>query len=320
MGEFCVKKSLGCALALGAAALPAAGLGVSEYFMRVAVDRDPPRRYARAQENKKPEDDPYAAFEPDWERLRNSPHERVEIRSHDGLRLVGHWFPAAEAKRVILAVHGWRSRWYKDFCGICRFWSENDCSVLYIEQRAQGESEGKYMGFGLLEREDCLDWLRWLEARCGTELPVYLAGISMGASTVLLLADRELPAQVRGITADCGFTSPDAIWEHVAHDGFHLPYRLLRGCAALLFWLRTGLLPDAASTTEALRKTRLPVLLVHGEDDDFVPPAMSRENYEACAGPKTLLTVPGAIHGLSYTVDKAGYQAAVRRFWEACEG
>ena len=70
--------------------------------------------------------------------------------------------------------------------------------------------------FGLIERFDCLEWVEWATAKCGSELPIYLCGVSMGATTVLMAAGLELPENVHGITADCGFTSPHAIWENTS--------------------------------------------------------------------------------------------------------
>lgn len=75
-------------------------------------------------------------------------------------------------------------------------WKRNRCSVLYAEQRGQGNSGGDFIGFGQIERYDCLDWIHWVSERCGTELPIYLCGVSMGATTVLMAAGLDLPENV----------------------------------------------------------------------------------------------------------------------------
>lgn len=93
------------------------------------------------------------------ESLAVQPNETVEIIAHDGEKLVGHYFPCEKPERVIIAFHGWRSSWHRDFGMISDFWYKNNCSVLYVEQRGQNNSSGEYMGFGLTERFDCLDWL-----------------------------------------------------------------------------------------------------------------------------------------------------------------
>ena len=163
--------------------------------------------------------------------LENAGCESIEIISHDGIRLVGHWYECENAKRVIIAMHGWRSSWSMDFGAISSFWHKNGCSVLYAEQRGQNNSGGDYMSFGLLERYDCLDWIYWVSERTQGLLPIYLGGISMGATTVLMTSGLDLPDNVHGVVADCAFTSPKAIWKYVVEKNLHLPYGLYSSIA-----------------------------------------------------------------------------------------
>ena len=72
---------------------------------------------------------------------------------------------------------------------------------------------------------------------------------------------------------------------------------------------------DETSPIEAMKKCPLPVIFFHGEDDDFVPCHMSRENFDACASRKQLVTIPGAGHGLSYAVDPETYIKELRDFF-----
>ncbi len=241
--------------------------------------------------------------------------QEVSVLGGDGVRLVGHWHPHPNPQRVIIAMHGWRSTWSRDFGFIADFWFQNRCSVLFAEQRGQSNSGGKYMGFGMLERHDCLRWIDWVEKKTGGELPLYLWGISMGASTVLMASGLNPPPSVHGIIADCGFTSPHAIWKHVTEKNLHLPY-LVQGVLANQ-WCRRRLRVGSkeCSACDALKGTSVPVLFIHGTEDKFVPVEMTYENYKACASPKRLFIVPGAQHGMSYHIDRPGYQKAVRDFW-----
>lgn len=250
------------------------------------------------------------------ERLENSGCERVEITSRDGLRLVGHWRPCENAKRVIVAMHGWRSSWSRDFGAVSDFWHDSGCSVLFAEQRAQGGSDGDYMGFGLLERYDCADWAKWADKHTSGSLPIYIGGVSMGATTVLMAAGLDLPQSVKGIVADCGFTSPHAIWKHVAENNLRLSYDALRGAVASdLCKKKINIGAKDYSTLDAMSECKIPVLFIHGTDDRFVPVEMTYENYKACAAPKKLLIVPGAEHAMSYIVDKTAYENAVSEFF-----
>ena len=251
------------------------------------------------------------------ENLINTPHETVSITARDGVKLVGHFVGCTEPKRAIIAMHCWRSSWAKDFGMISDFLHENACAVLYAEQRGQNESGGSYMGFGLTERFDCLDWINWLNGSGYDTFPLYLCGVSMGAATVLMASGFTLPENVHGIIADCGYTSPYAIWKHIAENNLHLRYdKWMRDTIDEMCRERINFSSDDFSCTKALESCRVPVLFIHGTDDNFVPIEMTYENYKYCDAPKRLLVVPGAGHGMSYAVDKARYEQTVLQFWQ----
>ena len=309
------------AAAVSAAAVcGAAAYGAARLLMDVAMNRQPPRlRRGKGGGSRltgeTPNDGFRAARKAASQRLAAAPHEVAAIESCDGLRLVGHWFPCPDARRIIIAFHGWHSAWHRDFGLIADFWRKEKCSVLYVEQRAQQNSEGDYIGFGLTERSDCLSWTRWVVERFGTALPVYLAGISMGGATVLMAADLPLPDTVRGIIADSAYTSPHAIWQHVARKNLHIPFLLGGWIADRICRRRLSIGSDECSTLDALSVTKKPVLLIHGGDDHFVPVEMAYENQAACAAPCQLLVVPGADHAMSYYMGRQEYEKALRRFW-----
>lgn len=167
----------------------------------------------------------------------------------------------------------------------------------------------------MIERYDCLEWIKWIEKNIETDIPLYLAGISMGATTVLMTAGFELPPFVHGIMADCGFTSPNAIWKHIAKDNLHLSYRVRERRINALCRARIHVRSDDYSTLEAMQNCKTPVLFVHGTEDTFVPVEMTYENFNACAAPKRIFIVPGANHGMSYLIDPIGYKKAVISFW-----
>lgn len=241
-------------------------------------------------------------------------HELIELVAKDGEHLVGHWFCQEGAKRTIIAMHGWRSSWADDFGLITDFWLNNGCNILFPEQRGQHNSGGEYIGFGLLERYDCVDWANWVQTRCN--LPIYLSGISMGATTVLMASSLPLPENVRGIMADCGFTSPHDIWKHVAKDNLHISYNKARR-KAIDTICKQNLNGESAyySCADALRNCTVPVLFFHGSDDEFVPVDMTYKNYKACASEKRLMIVPGAGHGQSYLLEQEKYESIERQFW-----
>lgn len=292
---------------------------ITNYLMRVALDRKEPKSMTKAKEQlmgAKENEELVTMLRTTADALEAKVTEEVEITSHDGIKLVGHWWPCDDPRRVVVAMHGWRSSWSQDFGIIADFWHDNGCSILFAEQRGQNRSGGDYMGFGLMERYDCRDWIEWVNDKTNEELPIYLGGVSMGATTVLMTAGLELPQNVVGIVADCAFTSPYAIWKHVVEDNLHLSYGIRSAAADDLCRKKIHMRAKEYSTTAALKDTEIPVLFIHGTDDHFVPIEMTYENYKACASEKRLLVVPGAEHAMSYIVDRKGYENAIMKFWQ----
>ncbi len=246
--------------------------------------------------------------------LEGQEKEELAITSFDGLRLKGIFVPNPDAKGTLLLFHGWRSHWKTDFICALSFYHAQGLNLLLAEQRAQNGSEGKYMTYGIREQRDVVSWANLMAERLGKEHPLFLGGLSMGAATVLMASDLEYEGNVRGVLADCGFTSPWAIIRKVAGRSKWIP---LDASSALLnvFTKRfAGFDMKEKSATDALGRTKLPVLLIHGLADDFVPPEMSRENYEACRSEKELVLVEGATHGMSYVVEPERVKAAISGF------
>lgn len=311
----------GCAAAAAAAVI---SRGLSHAFDRqmvgAALDRAEPKLLRKRKGNVRGGDqgdrEIMAYCSRMQKKLEQTPHEVIHIQGQDGTTLVGHLLRAEDAQRVVLAMHGWRSSWARDFGAVADFLKECGCTVLYAEQRGQGRSGGEYMGFGMIERFDCLEWIKWLNGAGFETLPIYLAGISMGAATVLMAAGfRELPENVAGVIADCGFTSAQAEWRHVSENNLRRGFRRRRAHVDALCRRKIEVRSDGYSTLDAMKSCRVPVLFIHGADDSFVPVGMTLENYAACKAPKRLLIVPGANHGMSYFYDREGYEKAVRQFF-----
>ena len=301
--------------AIGAVAT--AARKVSRLVVDVALNRDAPKQM----QNRKPHrnivpEEMKTKLARLSDKLRESECETVTIYGRDGEKLVGHWHHQKGDVRVIIAMHGWRSSWSKDFGAIADFWHANGCSVLYAEQRGQNNSGGKYMGFGMTERYDCLNWIGWVNAQFENRMPIYLAGISMGASTVLMTGGFSLPDNVCGIMADCGFTSAHAIWKHVVDGTTHFSYDFHKKWVEDLCRKRIQMGAEDYTTLDAMKENKVPVLFIHGTDDSFVPITMTYENYKACTAPKRLFVVPGATHAMSYIVDQKGYEETVKSFWQ----
>ncbi len=318
MGKFKRKilVGVGC-FAGGIALIGTASYLVTKKLVEFALDREQPEEISKKSRGVKKEK-AREEFQIYREQKSVQLHEKVchtvEIVSHDGVKLVGHWWTCENPQRVMIAMHGWRSSWSRDFGMIADFLHDNNCNVLFVEQRGQNNSDGEYMSFGMLERFDCLEWIKWINEQIDEKYPIYLYGVSMGATTVLMATGAELPKNVRGIMADCGFSSIHNIWKHVVNKGFHMPYNDTVANALCREKIQMG--TKEYSVKDALRNNQIPVLFIHGTDDDFVPIEMTYENYKNCLAPKRLLIVPGAGHAMSYYVEPDNYEKTVKEFWE----
>ena len=243
--------------------------------------------------------------------LSARPYEQVEIRSRDGKRLFGKYYHAADGAPLDIGFHGYKSDAVRDFCGGSRISFELGHNLLLVDQRAHGKSDGMTISFGILERYDVLDWLSYANDRFGKSTPIYLYGVSMGAATVLMASGLELPENVRGIVADCPYSSPADIIRKVCVDRGLPPrplFPLLRLGALLYGHFR--MTPDA-SAVEAVKRATVPILIIHGDDDRFVPCQMSEAIRNANPQRVKLVLFPGAGHALSYILDGETYRRVV---------
>lgn len=239
----------------------------------------------------------------------------VYTESRDGLKLHALWVPAENAKGTVLFAHGYRSTYLVDFGGAMDFYHKNGMNLLIPDQRSHGKSEGRYITFGVKESEDMLCWLNFHNEKLGG-CPVLLSGLSMGASTMMYLADRDLPVNVRGMIVDCGFSSPYEILSSVFRSVVHLPGWLCLWATNVFTKIFAGFTLKEKDSRVTLQNNKLPIIMVHGKDDDFVPCSMTEEAYDVCTGDKQKLLVDGAGHGLSFLVDKEIYIAAIDAFLE----
>ena len=235
------------------------------------------------------------------------------IKSDDGLNLHGLWVPADDAKGTILLVHGYRSTYLVDFAPAFAYYHKMGLNLLIPAQRAHGESGGKLITFGVKESQDMMLWCKYHNHHL-SNCDIVLNGLSMGASTVIYMARGTLPENVKGIIADCGFTTPKEILSSVFRKVTHLPAEPVLLVTNLLTKMFAGFSIDQCDTREILREISIPVLLIHGTNDGFVPCEMTKQAFEACNTPKDILLVDGAEHGESFLTDPKNYICKVEKF------
>lgn len=238
--------------------------------------------------------------------------EDVYIKSFDNLRLHGTLIESKGSDKLVICFHGYSSKGLNEYGAMAKFYFEQGLSLLIVDERNHGDSEGIYTGFGVLDRLDAEKWIGYAVERFGEGVRIFLHGDSMGGATVLMTTGLSLPHNVKGVIADCAFTSAYDVFSHILKRDYHIPKFPIMNITEWMTRKKAGYGYKDVSTLDCVSKTNIPILFIHGDKDDFVPLWMSEKNFEVCSSPKKLLIIKGADHAESYYVDTESYEAAVK--------
>lgn len=245
--------------------------------------------------------------------MEKSPYEEVSILSKDGLRLYGRYYQMKKDAPLIIFFHGYHGMAAWDGYGFFKLCKKNGFNILMIDERAHGKSEGTAITFGIKERYDCKLWTEYAAERFGKNTAIFLAGVSMGAASVMMSFTAGLPENVRGMIADCGYSQPAAIIQETVR-AMKLPVKPLYQLIKLGARLFGHFDLEEAAAVESVRKLNIPILFIHGTKDSVVPPSMGEALYGACQVKKERLLIEDADHANSAMTDYETYEKAVVQF------
>lgn len=249
--------------------------------------------------------------------LMNQPSEEITIQSNDGLKLYGTYYPGEGSKRIAVCFHGYTGSGVQDYAGLAKFYIPKGFQMMVPDARAHGKSEGKYIGFGCLDRFDVLSWLAYIEKRFGEDCEVILHGTSMGGATVLMASGQKLPSSVKAIISDCAFTSAWNVFDSVLRTTYHIPAYPVLKISNYMVKKEAGYGIDECNAADEVRKATVPILFIHGSDDTFVPTKMCHELYANCASRKKKVIISGAGHGEAYYINTKEYEESILEFLKA---
>jgi hypothetical protein len=221
--------------------------------------------------------------------------KQVEVKANDNITLRGtEYLNQEETNKWAIILHGYRSN-PSSVLTIGEHFSEKGYNVLIPSMRACANSEGEYVGMGWLDKEDLKCWINLIiEENKNAE--IILHGSSMGAATVLMASGDELPANVKNIIADSGYTSVWDIFASEAKARFNLPEFPVLNMFQIVANRKAKYDIKEASSLEQVKKSKTPILFIHGDKDDFVPEYMCEKLYDATNCKKEKLIIHGAGH------------------------
>lgn len=251
---------------------------------------------------------------PCFQPFRELPFETIEIASKDGLRLRADLLRGEGGSGVtVIFCHGYKSEPAWDFAAMYDFYHARGYNLMYLHMRAHGKSEGKYIGFGALDRQDIVLWTE-KAAELFPNASIFLHGMSMGAAAILQSAELELNENVRGIIADCGFSCVDEVFRNLVGKVYRLPATPFVNIFELINLITAGYGFHDGDSVRSMQRSQLPLLYICGDSDLYVPADMAMRIFDACRAEKELLLVPGAGHAASYMLAKEKYQDLVTGF------
>lgn len=237
------------------------------------------------------------------------------ITAPDGIRLHAFYSYADKpTRKTALLIHGYGDQ-ATSMLPIGYMYNHSlNFNILLPDLRAAGQSEGKAIQMGWLDRIDVKQWIDIAPSLFGDSLRMVVHGVSMGGATTMMVSGETLPDYVDCFVDDCGYTS---VWDEFKKEldsQFGLPPFPLLYTASWLCDLKYGWNFQEASALKQVAKCQKPMMFIHGADDDYVPTWMVYPLYEAKTEPKELWIVPDTEHAVSYRNYPKEYTEKVKKF------
>lgn len=231
--------------------------------------------------------------------LNNSKRTKVYLKSYDGLKLAALKIENHDTNNYIILVHGIYSN-HKFVLDRAYEFDKLGYNLLLIDQRAAGESEGEYYSYGLKESFDVVEWIEYLRSR-NNNINIILYGVSMGAATIMQTCRFKLPTNVKCLVEDCGFSTMKDEVSHVLKTDYKIiqPGLVLK-LLEMKMYNKFGFKFDDISAKKSLRNNEIPILFIHGCDDNYVPFKMATILYNNNKGYKKYYPVKDKKHAKAH--------------------
>ena len=235
----------------------------------------------------------------------------------NGTRLHAAYIPAPRTShKVAFLIHGYKDC-YAMMLHVGYIYHHLGYNLFLPDLYAHGESEGNHIRMGWLDRLDVMQWAHIANAKFrgdSTSTQMVVHGISMGAATAMCLSGMPQPPFVKCYVEDCGFTSVHDEFEHELKQMYGLPAFPILNVGSAMCKMKYGWNFEEASPIQQVKKSHLPMLVIHGTADDFVPTWMAQPIYDAKPSPKQIYMAPGSAHARSLADHREAYTRIITQF------
>ena len=231
--------------------------------------------------------------------------EPISVKADDGAYIEGDFSPNKDNKKIMIIAHGYG--WNREgSLKYAQFFYKHGFSILLFDERGHGESKERYTTMGYKEGQDIARLVNYCIEKYGEETIIGLHGESMGASSVL--ESLKYDPKVAFAIEDCGYSDlPTLLLHRMKSSSIPFPAFFLPG-ASLITKLFYGFSLKEVSPKETIKKSKTPLLIIHGEDDSYVPTIEGKEIYASRPNGSEIHLVPKAIHARSYEVNPQAYE------------
>ncbi len=219
--------------------------------------------------------------------------DEVYIQSRDGESLYGKIYVQPDSNLWAIVVHGYTST-HNSVQDVATEYYNRGYNVLTPDLRAHGNSSGEYIMLGHEDGPDIVEWAHYIDH---ADASIVLHGFSMGAATVMIAAgEDDLPENVVAVIEDSGYTTAIQMMKEQLKFRFGLPSFPIVNISNIISIVKTGLNFNDPKPIESIQNCDLPMLFIHGDEDNYVLQYMQMELYNSYQGEKDFLIIEGAGH------------------------
>ena len=238
------------------------------------------------------------------------PKTDYTVKSYDGYILHVQFIEnPLKTKRFILISHGYTDN-HIGSLKYTKMYLDLGFNVILYDLRGHGINKKTFCTFSVRESRDLIELIRDSQKRYPDAEVFGIHGESLGSATSI--ACLKYKPDIDFVIDDCGFSEIESVMKNGLR-GMHLPSWLIYP-VSLSNKICHGLFFREMRPIDSLADNTIPILFIHGADDDFIFPFHSEHMQKATRGYSEIHLIPGAGHAASVLTAPDDYRKYVSSF------